>query len=165
MGKSTGKYIYLADRLDLIQELAGWFFDEWEVHNPDLTLESIENKLKGRLNREQVPIVLVHIQDGSAIASASIKIQEMETHPHYQHWLGSVYVMPEYRGQGIGTELIRYTIGEAKRLAVEDLYLYTRNKENFYSKLGWKSIESPIYHGRRVIIMHKKLSVNERINL
>jgi N-acetylglutamate synthase-like GNAT family acetyltransferase len=162
---SMGKYIYLADRPELIPELAGWFYNEWGRHNLDLSLKSIEEKLKGRLNREQVPLVLVHIQDGSAIATASIKIQEMETHPHYQHWLGSVYVMPEYRDQGIGTELIRYTVGEAKRLAVDELYLYTRNKEKFYTKLGWQSLETPIYHGRRVFIMKQELSLNGRTNL
>jgi GNAT superfamily N-acetyltransferase len=164
MSKSPGKFIYLADRQDLIPELAGWFYAEWGGHNPDLTLKSIEDKLRGRLNRDQVPLVLVHIQDDAPIASASIKIQEMETHPHYLHWLGSVYVLPEYRGQGIGSDLIRYTICEAKLLALDELYLYTRSKENFYSKLGWISIETPNYHGRRVTIMKQTLSVRERMN-
>lgn len=164
MAESTSRYIYLADRPEMIPLLAGWFYDEWGVHHPDLTLASIEHKLKGRLNREQVPFVIVLIQDETPIASASIKIQEMETHPHYLHWLGSVYVLSQYRGQGIGTGLIRYTIGEAKRLAVNELYLYTRNKEKFYSRLGWKPVETPIYHSRRVIIMKQDLSVKEGMN-
>jgi GNAT superfamily N-acetyltransferase len=164
MDKLNGNYLCLADRPELVPVLAGWFFDEWGQHNSNLTQEIIENNLKGRLNRDQVPLVIVQMLDGSPIASASIKIQEMETHPQYMHWLGSVYVLPKYRQQGIGSNLIRRTIEEAKRVGVEQLYLYTRNKEELYSKLGWRPIETPIYHGRQVIIMRQTLSVEERKN-
>ena len=157
--KLHGNYLYLADRPDLIPILAGWFFDEWGRDNPELTQEIIEDNLKGRLNRDHVPLVLVQIHEGSPIASASIKIQEMETHPQYMHWLGSVYVLPKYREQGIGSNLIRHTIEEARRLGLDELYLYTRNKKIFYSKLGWRPVETPIYHGRNVIIMVQTLSV------
>lgn len=164
MDKLKGNYFYLADHPELVPVLAGWFFDEWGRHNSNLTQEIIEENLKGRLNRDQVPLVLVQLLDGSPIASTSIKIQEIETHPQYMHWLGSVYVLPDYREQGIGSNLIRRTIEEAKRLGVEQLYLYTRNKQKFYSKLGWIPVETPIYHGRKVIIMRQTLSVEERKN-
>lgn len=163
MDKSLGNYIYLADRPELIPVLAGWFFNEWGSHNPDLTLESIEDNLKERLHRDSIPLVIIKLVDGTPIASASLKIREMETHPHYQHWLGSVYVLPECRGLGIGSELIRYTVDNARQLAVDELYLYTRKKQYFYSKLGWKPVETPIYHGRKVIIMKQILSVKERM--
>ena len=81
----------------------------------------------------------------------------METHPQYLHWLGSVYVLPEYRSQGIGTELVQYAASEARRLGVQDLYLYTRHREKFYTRLGWKPIERPIYDGRPAVIMSRKL--------
>lgn len=164
MGKSDGSYIYLADRPDLIPVLASWFFEEWGWRNPGLTQEIIEDKLQGRLNRDRAPLVLIRILNDRPIASASIKINEMETHPKYLHWLGSVYVLPEFRGQGIGTELIRCAIDEARRLDVVELYLYTRDKENFYSKLGWHAVEDTTYHSRRAIIMKQTLSVEERKN-
>jgi predicted N-acetyltransferase YhbS len=164
MGKSDGSYIYLADRPDLIPVLASWFFEEWGRRNTNLSQEIIEDKLQGRLNRDRAPLVLIRILNDRPIASASIKIQEMETHPQYLHWLGSVYVLPEFRGQGIGSELVRRTIDEARRLDVDELYLYTRDNENFYSKLGWHAVEDTTYHSRRAIIMKKILSVEERKN-
>lgn len=164
MDNKEGSYIYLADRPEFIPVLAGWFFAEWGSNNPQLTRERIEGNLKERLNREQAPLALVRMLDGSPIASASIKIQEMETHPQYQHWLGSVYVLAEHRHQGIGTNLIQRTIEEARRIGLNELYLYTRGKQKFYAKLGWRSIETPIYHGRKVILMKQVLSVLERKN-
>jgi len=156
---SGDRYVYLADRVDLIPTLAGWFYEEWRHNSTDLTPAIIEGKLNQRLNRDRVPLVLVTLRDDSPIASASLKIQEMETHPQYLHWLGSVYVLPKYRGIGIGSKLVQYSINEAKRLAVHDLYLYTRSHENFYTRLGWKAVERPLYHGRRVVIMKQILSV------
>ncbi len=162
MDKSSDKFIYLADRPELIPMLAGWFYEEWGRNNPDLTLEKIEGRLKQRLNRDRVPLVLVLMKGGSPIASASLKIREMETHPHYLHWLGSVYVTPDYREKGIGSQLVGHSILEARHLSVSDLYLYTRSREDFYTRLGWVTIEKPRYHGRRVIIMKQVLSVEER---
>ena len=159
MDNSGDKIVYLAERADLIPELVGWFYEEWGHNYPDLTQASIEGKLRRRLNRDRIPLVLVLLRDDSPIASASLKIREMETHPQYLHWLGSVYVKPEYRGKGIGSNLVQYSVNEAKRLAVYDLYLYTRSRENFYTRLGWKPIEKPLYHGRRVVIMKQILSV------
>lgn len=159
MDNSSDKIIYLADRPDLIPTLAVWFYAEWGHSNPDLTQATIEGNLKQRLYRDRVPLVSVLLRDDSPIASASLKIQEMETHPQYLHWLGSVYVLPEYRGKGIGSKLVQYFVDEAKRLAVHDLYLYTRSHENFYSHLGWQPIERPYYRGRRVVIMKQILFV------
>lgn len=153
----SDKYIYLADRPSLVPQLARWFYKEWGQNNPHLSLETVEGKLRDRLNREKIPLVLVLLRDDLPIASASLKIREMETHPQYLHWLGSVYVLPEYRSQGIGTELVQYAASEARRLGVQDLYLYTRHRERFYARLGWKPIERPIYDGRPAVIMTRKL--------
>jgi GNAT superfamily N-acetyltransferase len=160
--QSSDKFIYLADHPELIPVLAGWFFEEWGRGYPGPTLATIEDKLKQRLNRDQVPLVLVMMREGSPIASASLKIREMETHPQHLHWLGSVYVLVDYRGRGLGSQLVQHAVNEATRLGVRELYLYTRHQESFYSRLGWTPVEKPIYHGRQVIIMKQILSVEER---
>jgi GNAT superfamily N-acetyltransferase len=151
------EYVYLADRPDLIPLLASWFYNEWGVNDPHLSLETITGKLKGRLHREHLPLVLVLLRDNSPIASASLKIQEMDTHPQYLHWLGSVYVLPEMRHQGIGSKLVQSSVSEARRLGIKELYLYTRHREAFYARLGWKPIERPDYRGRPAVIMSRNL--------
>ncbi len=148
---------YLAEHPDLVPVLASWFYDEWGRRNPENSMVKVEQRLRGRMNMDSLPLTLVGFLNGQLVASASIKIQEMDTHPQYMHWLGAVYVHPPYRNQGFGSEIVGYTALEAKRLAVRQLYLYTRSHEDFYTRLGWLSIERTQYHGRQAVIMKRTL--------
>jgi GNAT superfamily N-acetyltransferase len=153
------QYIFLADQPQLLPILAGWFYKEWGHHNPESTLASVEHELLGYLNTDRIPLTVARLRGGKPIASASLKIQEMATHPQYLHWLGGVYVHPQYREQGIGSQLVEYSAGLAQELNVSDLYLYTRSHEDFYNRLGWHVIERPVYKNRVVSIMNRNLLV------
>jgi GNAT superfamily N-acetyltransferase len=148
---------FLADYPELASLLSGWFFGEWGEENPALTLESIEKAVRQRMSRDRTPLCLVAILDNQPIASATLKFREVESHPQYKHWLGNVYVLPEYRRRGIGSLVIQKAIDEAKRIGIRNLYLYTRDQENLYERLGWKIIEQVEHHGRTASIMRKEL--------
>jgi hypothetical protein len=112
-----------------------------------------------RMDRDKVPLALVAFQGSEPVGSASLIIREMETHPQFLHWLGSVYIHHPYRNQGIGSQLVEYAASEAERLGVRELYLYTRHHESFYSRLGWRPVERAHYHGREVLIMKRGLGL------
>jgi predicted N-acetyltransferase YhbS len=103
-------------------------------------------------------LTLVAFSGEQPVGSASLKIQEMDTHTHLIHWLGNVYVLPEYRNKGIGSALVRRSVEEATRLSVEDLYLHTPDQEKMYSRLAWTVIERTHYRGLDVVIMKRRLS-------
>jgi len=153
------KYIYLADRPELLPVLADWFYDEWGRGNPNSSPESMQRILREYLNKDQFPLTIVCTRNSKPIACASLKIQEMETHPQYIHWLGGVYVHPKYRNQEIGSQLVEYAANQAVNLNTKELYLYTRSHEDFYTRLGWQVIERPLYEGRVAIVMRRILSV------
>lgn len=159
VGTAADQYVYLAEQPELLPTLAEWFYDEWGRSEADMSLSKMQSILEEYLNTDRIPLTIVTMRDSKPIASASLKIQEMETHPQYLHWLGSVYVHPQYRRQGVGSRIVQYAAGEAQKLMVQDLYLYTRNQERFYSHLGWQAIERPAYHGRTAIIMKRNLKV------
>lgn len=149
---------YLANHPELLPELAGWFYDEWGRKESDNSLEKTTLRLQKRLNVDRAPLTLVGFLNGEAVASASLKIGEMETHPHYKHWLGAVYIRPDYRGQGLGFEIVNHATSIAANIKISPIYLYTHSHESFYDRLGWRTIERPFYHGRRVALMMKTLS-------
>jgi len=148
---------YLADHAELLHVLAAWFYDEWGQGDPPFNLKDFEAQFRARLHRDKLPLALVALNDGVPVATASLKMQEMETHPQYLHWLGGVYTLPEFRGQGIGSQVVEAAAVEAKRLGVEELYLYTRRNVDLYAKLGWMTIEQPLYLGKPVVIMRRRL--------
>jgi len=147
----------LADHPQWLPLLASWFYQEWGQNFPELTLEDYRDQFTTRLNRERLPLALVACLDGVPVATTSLKLNEMETHPQYLHWLGGVYTLPKYRRQGIGAQVIEAAAGQAGRLGVVDLYLYTRHSMALYERLGWATIERPIYRGREVILMRRIL--------
>jgi predicted N-acetyltransferase YhbS len=153
------RFIYLADQPSLIPQLAEWFYEEWGQGQAELTLEVLEGVLRERLNKNRLPLTLVLLKDSTPIASTSLKIREMETHPQYPHWLGSVYVLPKHRQRGIGSRLVQFSASAARHLGVEYLYLYTRSHEHFYTCLGWQPIERTFYRDRPAVIMKRNLSV------
>lgn len=157
--KPQDRFIYLADQPDLVPQLAEWFYDEWGQNQPNLTLADFEGVLKERLNKDCLPLTFIYLRDSLPIASASLKIREMETHPKYLHWLGSVYVLHPYRQSGVGSRMVQYSTAAARRLGVKDLYLYTRSHVRFYTRLGWVPIERSIYRDRLAVIMKRNLSV------
>ena len=149
---------YLADHPHLVPILSNWFLDEWGRNNPTLTMKSIEEAVRGRLNRDRAPLCLVAFLDARPVATGSLKIREMETHPQFEHWLGNIYVLPEYRDQGIGSHVVEKVTDKAKQIGIHDLYLYTRNQEHFYERLGWKIMQQTEYRGHKASIMKKRLT-------
>ena len=51
-------------------------------------------------------------------------------------YLADVYVLPEYRGRGLGTELVRFTV-EDRRLEHLRWLLHTPDMRGLYEKVGF----------------------------
>ncbi len=75
-----------------------------------------------------------------------------DLHPvHYEHpekvaYLADIAVLPEYRGKGIGTQLMQYALDELKREGFQKVYMKTLvvGKSMSYGiavKLGFKLLE------------------------
>ncbi len=148
---------YLADRPEWLPVLAEWFYQEWGHGDPPFSIEDFLNQFHTRLNRDRFPLTMVASLKGVPIATASLKLMEMETHPQYLHWLGGVFSLPQYRRKGIGARVVEATATEARRLGISELYLYTRRSVALYAELGWEIIEQPEYRGHPVSIMKRRL--------
>ncbi len=152
---------YLADHPRFVLTVAKWVFDHWGKMYRMQSVEEQIGRLSERLNKDAFPIAFVALVDGKPVGTASLKLREMTTYPHLEHWLGTVYVDEKFRGHGIGTALVVWATREAKRLGVETLYLHTPDKASFYRRLGWEPIERPVYFGMPVVVMRKVLRVVE----
>jgi GNAT superfamily N-acetyltransferase len=146
---------YLADYLHFVPTLAEWHHREWHHLTPWETRDGCAERLRQESKRGEVPTTLIAVEDDLLMGSASLVVHDMKGREDLSPWLASLYVAPEYRRQGIGTQLVQRIVQEANNLKIPALYLYTTGKENelFYEKLGWSVKERIFYLEKLRVIM------------
>lgn len=141
----------------LIPVLARWHHREWQHLNP------VTYDLQARINDYQqtasdstsLPQMLVAHLNGHALGSARLVMSDMDTHPELGPWLASLFVPPDFRRHGIATRLIAEIEVTAKQLGFDRLHLFTEDKSEMYSNLGWQEQSREKYYDRQVIVMTK----------
>lgn len=142
----------LKEEPDHLNTLAHWHHMEWAYLNPDANLKERVEKMKTYLNSDFIPTTYIAIDD-QLLGSAAIVQHDMDTRLELSPWLASVYVAPEFRGNGIGSKLVLHVMEQAKIYGIKTVYLFTPNRESFYIRLGWDIFEKNTYRGQEVTIM------------
>jgi GNAT superfamily N-acetyltransferase len=146
----------LADCPQYLPIVAFFNFREW--HSTENTLDEIIIRYQKRMQTGAVPLALVAVEDTMPVGTVSIKEDDLPQRPDLTPWLASLYVLPEYRGRGIGRELLRGAEDAARRAGVEKLYLFTHTAHALYEKEGWNFLEESDWkRGIRVSIYYKNL--------
>lgn len=147
---------YLADHVHLVPQLAQWHYDQWHHLTPWENLEQCIDRLQTQAQKSGVPTTLIALKDEQLLGSASLVTYDMKGREDLSPWLGGVFVVPDYRRQGIGTQLVQGIVAEANKQNIERIYLYTtgQNNKNFYIQMGWSVTEEVEYMGGMRFIMH-----------
>ncbi|MGY8814065.1 MAG: GNAT family N-acetyltransferase, partial [Gammaproteobacteria bacterium] len=77
----------------------------------------------------------------------------MQSRLELSPWLAGVFVAPQCRNLGIGSQLVRHVMQEACDAEIKKLYLFTPDQEQFYEKLGWTTFSREEYQGTPVTVM------------
>lgn len=153
--------VYLGDCPEYIPLLAAWHHAQWSYLSPFTTVEQRIARLRENTGKLCVPTTFVALQNGEPAGSASLVNLDMSTRQQLSPWLAAVYVSPEHRRHGIGAALVNRVVEEARALGIPRLYLYTPDKQRFYSRLGWYEIETLDYRSYQMTVMQIDLhSVN-----
>ena len=144
---------YLADHPEAVPTLAAWQHAEWGDVRPGDTAEKRAARLQGWSNRDRIPLTVVAHEANDVLGSASLIEHDMETRMELTPWLAGVFVGESYRRRGIGAQLVRRIMDEARKLKIPLLYLYTVHSQKFYAALGWKLMERTTYREHEIVIM------------
>jgi len=150
---------FLADRPEAVPQIARWWFEAWGHMRPGLTVDELTAALNGHLSRNQLPIRIVAVRDGVVVGAAELKLHEMmELYPEKEFWLGSVFVAPEVRRQGVGSALALRVVELAKSRGIRAIHLQTVDLSGgLYAKLGWERIDQAHYKGHEALVMVKQI--------
>lgn len=158
----TIEFTLLRDRPELLPVIAEWYFHEWGTAVPGHSLAVEREHLEPSDHGEDLPMVLIALEAGIPVATARIKRHERGEHPEREFWLGSVYVDPSHRGQGLAGLLIGELMSRAVELGICDVYLQTKVDDGgLYRRLGWLPLESILHErGFRVRVMRRAANFN-----
>jgi GNAT superfamily N-acetyltransferase len=152
------KCVLLYDRRDAIPVVARWYYEEWGRDIPDNSAEKCAAWLAPLLNHDRAPLHLVAVEGPTVLGTATIKLREMDLFPEREHWLGGVFVAPEFRARGVAAALSRHALELAPSLGIAELYLQTdRLDGGLYAKVGFEALERAQNEGHEVLVMRKNL--------
>ena len=143
----------LREHREFIPTLAAWHYDQWSYLHSNDSVERRISELEDELSSDDIPKTFVAVSDGILLGSASLIPHDMDIRMDLSPWLASVYVPVEQRNRGIGTALVRHVMKEAGRLGYTTIYLFTPDREEFYTRLGWSLLERIEYRGHSMPIM------------
>ncbi|HSX21008.1 MAG TPA: GNAT family N-acetyltransferase [Gammaproteobacteria bacterium] len=147
---------YLAEVPQHVQTLAQWSYDAWSQYDPTLTLENSTASFKDKLNKDKLPLTFVAISDNQPVGMVSLKTKiKVGGHEDRDLWLGSYWVVDDYRDQGIGTQLLEKAYSKARELGHKKISLFASDPSapEWYSKHGWKQFGTDTYQGHTVALM------------
>lgn len=149
---------FLADHPEFIETLAPWVAEHWRPILSQETAESRTAKFRTHLNHDTLPIAWVAHSGGQVFGTAALRVHDLPGHENITPWLGGVYVAPEFRNRGIGAALCSTVEQQAKALyGISTLYLFTLDRQAWYSNLGWGMFQPVTWCGRAGDVMFKEL--------
>jgi GNAT superfamily N-acetyltransferase len=148
---------YLIDYPRYIPQLAQWLFEEWDVILGEKTPEARIEKLNAHMNRDQLPIAWVAHANGQLLGTAALRVHDLEGREDLTPWLAGVFVAPQFRRCGVGAALCATVEEAAHSQGIKTLYLFTLDKQQWYSLQGWEVLAPCVWHERPGDIMSKRL--------
>jgi GNAT superfamily N-acetyltransferase len=148
---------YLIEYPEYIPQLAQWLFEQWGTMLGEKTPEARIESLKAHMNRNELPIAWVAHANGQLFGTAALRVDELEGREDLTPWLGGVFVGPHFRRRGIGAALCATVESAARSRGTRKLYLFTFDKQAWYSRLGWTVLSPCVWYQRPGEIMCKQL--------
>jgi len=150
-------FVNLADRLDLIDLVSRWRWQEW---NRDKSIEYVKYSTAHNTQRDRIPMTFIAMLQDRPVGTVSLWMNDLACRQDLHPWMASLYVDEAYRNKGIGTQLQAYATNAARGLGYTRIYLIT-DHVGYYERLGWAFLElAPTPNGGETRIYCKELEGN-----
>lgn len=149
--------VSLSEQPQWLQQIVEWHQGEW----PHQNLQQRAQKLKQHLSTEPVPTTLLAMEGDGAnlqlLGTASLVRYQRLGGLSTSYWLANMFVIPERRQQGVGSQLMHAIEKHAQKNGIDELYLYATDRVRFYQQRGWTAVREKIVRGQSATIMSCQL--------
>lgn len=119
-----------------VEFVAGLVWREfWADVDGGMTLAELAEAFGGHARPGRVLASLIALQADTPLGCVHLIDNDDDSLPELYPWLAAMVVVPERRGQGIGSMLVKAMAREAAGLGFEQLWLGT-DGPGFYERLG-----------------------------
>lgn len=138
----------LWEKKSLYPILAYWSFNNWYTSR-NVPFKLVLNDYKRRALPDSLPCSFVACDDDLPVGMVSVKKSDMLGREGLTPWLSALYVAPEFREKGIGTELIRTVHNFCRHKRYSRIFLfidirYIKKLERYYKERGWIFLEEDL---------------------
>lgn len=109
---------------------------------PGASVEKMADRLAQARSPDRLPVCLVALADEQVLGVVNLVDNDDDDHPEWHPWLAGMVVAEAWRGQGIGSALVRALLDHARRLGYPRVYFGT-DGPGFYTRLGAVEHEVP----------------------
>jgi GNAT superfamily N-acetyltransferase len=148
---------YLIEHPEYVPQLAQWLFEQWDFIRCEKNRETRIEELREHMNRDELPIAWVAHGNGQLLGTAALRVDGPEGREDLTPWLSGVFVGSHFRRRGIGAALCAHVEDEARSREIHALYLFTLDKQAWFSRMGWTILGPCLWHERPGDIMCKQL--------
>ena len=138
----------IRQRPDLLPVAAEWLWREWWRARGQ-TLDQTRAVYADCYAEIGPPQMFVLLSGEMLVGTATLARKDLEERPDLTPWLAGVFVIPEARGRGYVSHLLRAFDEACRAAAIEKAWLYTNTAERVYLRAGWAVAE--------IIQRHNKL--------
>lgn len=151
----------LVNQQHCILQFAGLMYRQWldlylAANIPETELLAA---LYQRTSTDALPLTLVLLDEQQVVAMGTLKLSEPGTHADLSPWIGGLYVLENYRGAGVGGQLLMALEQRARDLGIAQLYLSADTAVSFYLRHGWQELARVNSYGARDVALMTKVLV------
>lgn len=135
------------------RQATDWIYQEWaQFESEDVWRQNCQDVYQSLEGDCAIPKFFVARLAGELVGMASLVADDLPGRADLTPWLANVYVVPQWRGCGIGRKLIERVMEWASEVAPV-IYLYTDSKAALYQRLGWETMQECIYAQHKITLM------------
>lgn len=121
--------------------LAYWSFNNWYLTR-NIPFKIVLHDYKRRARLDSLPLSFIAFWGDLPVGMISIKDNDLANREDLLPWLSALYVIPEHRKKGIGTQLINTVLDTALKMKYGRIFLFIDSRymdrlEKYYTSRGW----------------------------
>jgi N-acetylglutamate synthase-like GNAT family acetyltransferase len=148
---------------EIFSQVALWHHQECERQGLKSTLELRRERLVKHIQSESIPKTFIATLNDELIGCVSlvnyaygrdgVRAKVTDT----PLWLSNLFVLPQFRNQGIGNQLIEKAKTHASELKLPELWLTATEFTDYYQKRDWAIARKTRLGGKQVNVMRVNL--------